>query len=193
MAPSAQAAVYTFDSATLGTSLQITTGAPAGVTSPDGSTDGVFITGITGTIANFGTIEALAPTPAAGSSASVRNSFTTPGGTDLIYDNLFFPTHTSSILDLYGVAFQIDTLPALGFTGPVYGDISSTGSPGVYNLFIDWGTANINASDIAVGQGAVAEVAGVPEPSTWAMLLLGFAGIGFMAWRRKPRPALLAA
>jgi PEP-CTERM motif len=25
---------------------------------------------------------------------------------------------------------------------------------------------------------------GVPEPSTWAMLLLGFAGIGFMAYRR---------
>jgi hypothetical protein len=25
----------------------------------------------------------------------------------------------------------------------------------------------------------------VPEPSTWAMMLLGFAGIGFMAYRRK--------
>jgi hypothetical protein len=33
----------------------------------------------------------------------------------------------------------------------------------------------------------------VPEPSTWAMLLLGFAGIGFMAYRRKARPALAAA
>jgi hypothetical protein len=28
-------------------------------------------------------------------------------------------------------------------------------------------------------------VATVPEPSTWAMLLIGFAGIGFMAYRRK--------
>ena len=25
----------------------------------------------------------------------------------------------------------------------------------------------------------------VPEPSTWAMLIIGFAGIGFMAYRRK--------
>jgi hypothetical protein len=33
----------------------------------------------------------------------------------------------------------------------------------------------------------------VPEPSTWAMLLLGFAGIGFMAYRRKLKPALMAA
>lgn len=28
-------------------------------------------------------------------------------------------------------------------------------------------------------------VAPVPEPSTWAMLILGFAGIGFMAYRKK--------
>ncbi|MES2193446.1 MAG: PEPxxWA-CTERM sorting domain-containing protein [Pseudomonadota bacterium] len=25
----------------------------------------------------------------------------------------------------------------------------------------------------------------VPEPSTWAMMILGFAGVGFMAYRRK--------
>jgi PEP-CTERM motif len=36
-------------------------------------------------------------------------------------------------------------------------------------------------------------VGAVPEPSTWAMLLIGFAGIGFMAYRRKSKPALMAA
>lgn len=38
------------------------------------------------------------------------------------------------------------------------------------------------------GTGAVAGgplVASVPEPATWAMMLLGFLGIGFMAYRRK--------
>jgi PEP-CTERM motif len=39
----------------------------------------------------------------------------------------------------------------------------------------------------------VGNVAAVPEPSTWAMMLLGFAGIGFMAYRRKSKPALMAA
>jgi PEP-CTERM motif len=34
--------------------------------------------------------------------------------------------------------------------------------------------------------------AAVPEPSTWAMLLLGFAGIGFLAYRRNTKPALSA-
>ena len=28
-------------------------------------------------------------------------------------------------------------------------------------------------------------VSAVPEPSTWAMMILGFAGVGFMAYRRK--------
>jgi hypothetical protein len=36
-------------------------------------------------------------------------------------------------------------------------------------------------------------VAAVPEPSTWAMMILGFAGIGFMAYRRKSKPAFMAA
>jgi PEP-CTERM motif len=34
--------------------------------------------------------------------------------------------------------------------------------------------------------------AAVPEPSTWAMMILGFTGVGFMAYRRKSKPALMA-
>jgi hypothetical protein len=30
----------------------------------------------------------------------------------------------------------------------------------------------------------------VPEPSTWAMMILGFAGIGFMTYRRKSKPGI---
>jgi hypothetical protein len=36
-------------------------------------------------------------------------------------------------------------------------------------------------------------VSAVPEPSTWAMMILGFASVGFMAYRRKSKPALMAA
>ena len=34
-------------------------------------------------------------------------------------------------------------------------------------------------------------VAAVPEPSTWAMMLLGFLGVGFMAYRRRNKDAML--
>lgn len=37
---------------------------------------------------------------------------------------------------------------------------------------------------------AISSVAFVPEPSSWAMLLLGFAGIGFVTYRRKGGLAL---
>jgi PEP-CTERM motif len=36
-------------------------------------------------------------------------------------------------------------------------------------------------------------VAAVPEPSTWAMMILGFCGLGFMAYRRKSQPLVMAA
>lgn len=36
-------------------------------------------------------------------------------------------------------------------------------------------------------------VAAVPEPATWAMMILGFAGIGFMVYRKKMGATTLAA
>jgi hypothetical protein len=41
--------------------------------------------------------------------------------------------------------------------------------------------------------GTMTAITAVPEPSTWAMMILGFAGIGFIAYRRKSKPALMAA
>lgn len=38
--------------------------------------------------------------------------------------------------------------------------------------------------------GDITAIAAVPEPTTWAMMVLGFAGVGFMAYRRK-RPGTL--
>jgi PEP-CTERM motif-containing protein len=51
---------------------------------------------------------------------------------------------------------------------------------GTYTVVEDSGSATFN-------------IANVPEPSTWAMMVLGFAGMGFMAYRRKSKPALMAA
>jgi PEP-CTERM motif len=53
-------------------------------------------------------------------------------------------------------------------------------------------------TDLAAAEGSQFAIGGsltaaVPEPSTWAMMILGFAGIGFMAYRRKSTSALIAA
>jgi hypothetical protein len=41
--------------------------------------------------------------------------------------------------------------------------------------------------------GLTATISAIPEPSTWAMMLLGFAGLAFKAYRRKTKPALMIA
>jgi len=38
-----------------------------------------------------------------------------------------------------------------------------------------------------------ASISSVPEPSTWAMMILGFMGIGFVAYRRKNQPTFRVA
>ena len=45
-------------------------------------------------------------------------------------------------------------------------------------------TGNTGPVDVSTGNTGA-----VPEPSTWAMMILGFAGIGFIAYRRKSKPA----
>jgi hypothetical protein len=44
--------------------------------------------------------------------------------------------------------------------------------------------------DLVLDYGAFT-VSAVPEPSTWAMMILGFAGVGFMAYRRRIGSAAL--
>jgi hypothetical protein len=41
------------------------------------------------------------------------------------------------------------------------------------------------ASKEEVGSLVISDVSAVPEPSTWAMLLIGFVGIGWMTIRRR--------
>ena len=50
------------------------------------------------------------------------------------------------------------------------------------------------ANDVIQGQVNLpqGQVGAVPEPSTWAMMVLGFAGVGFAAFRRKSREARVA-
>jgi hypothetical protein len=59
------------------------------------------------------------------------------------------------------------------------------GDNGVVNLGSIFGP-NINLT--IEGQGVFAFGEAVPEPSTWAMMLLGFAGLGYSAYRRAREP-----
>lgn len=54
------------------------------------------------------------------------------------------------------------------------------------------GTTVFDPKDVDPLRGTFAINSAVPEPSTWAMMVLGFAGIGFLAYRRKRASAITA-
>ena len=70
------------------------------------------------------------------------------------------------------------------------GGISLVTSLDTYNFEDYLGTRLIKQSVdangfVTSGVEITLSIAAVPEPSTWAMMILGFAGIGFMAYRRR--------
>jgi hypothetical protein len=159
----------------------------------------------------------LVLTPWAGLNFSVDPQlrvFTNGGSADFNISSPGMTVLNSSAL-LAGVSF-----PAAGATN--IGRIAGIGfDPGAFQI-ANWsdGTALLGERDVGLGHVVginlhvitsdtayyvidqpwaatllvnAVNVGAVPEPSTWAMMILGFAGIGFIAYRRKSKPALLAA
>lgn len=79
-------------------------------------------------------------------------------------------------LSWHGLNQDYGTTP----TGALYGWRS--GDNTWLNDSSDWDRVVLTASFIA----------GIPEPSTWAMMILGFAGLGLIAYRRKQNGSALA-
>jgi PEP-CTERM motif len=99
-----------------------------------------------------------------------------------------------------GALTPADVIAKLGTSGPYYGNPNppfqggDSGEPYAFINFYDMsGTFDqvVFTEDPAVGGyesdnhtvGFFTHVGGVPEPSTWAMMLLGFAGLGYAGYR----------
>ena len=103
----------------------------------------------------------------------------TPGTASTIsFGNGIFSSLSITAPNLGFTQFSSPTL----FSGLPSAPMFSTGSFTLINPF--FGNGNLSISAV---------VAAVPEPSTWAMMILGFAGVGFMAYRRKNKMAFSAA
>jgi hypothetical protein len=77
-----------------------------------------------------------------------------------------------------------------------HNDVIDLGHFSRSNLDLTFGyslTANGNGgfgTDFVFGRGQ--PIGAVPEPSTWAMMLIGFAGLGFASYRRSRKDAAAA-
>jgi hypothetical protein len=71
-------------------------------------------------------------------------------------------------------------------------------APGVNPGFSPGDTVQLRLSQsfgysvVGTDLGTFALASAVPEPSTWAMMIIGFCGVGFMAYRRKQAAPLIA-
>ncbi len=65
-------------------------------------------------------------------------------------------------------------------------------SANVADSSINW-TNRVSTDLTTPGQSGFSIVAAVPEPSTWAMMLLGFAGVGFAAYRQSKKSDTVSA
>ena len=74
-----------------------------------------------------------------------------------------------------------------GVFSTINADFNATGG---FGFRIVDGSLAASGNDFGIDNISISTV---PEPSTWAMMILGFAGIGFMAYRRKSKPALMSA
>jgi hypothetical protein len=113
------------------------------------------------------------------------------GGTGKIGDNLvFFPT--APFVDTNGIMFAIPGCP-FSVNGLCETDVAVGYSPQPFDLKEQYALYVSNFGAHPVNFVLTEEVtSAVPELSSWAMMLIGFAGIGFMAYRRQ-RKVLAAA
>ena len=94
--------------------------------------------------------------------------------------------YTAGDLELFEGATEIAFEP-LTFAASAYtSSFTETLGPGDYTVIIT-GTAHR-----ALGVGGTVTTSGVPEPSTWAMMALGFVGLGYAAFRRNVKSRAVA-
>jgi PEP-CTERM motif-containing protein len=168
-APAAQATVYDYNFETNDdgpVASMIGTFTTAGPATPYAE-----ITGMTGTLYNsLDTVTGVLPNP-------TWPAFTGNPGGEFFYTNTLYSTQP--YLDNYGLGFTTADTPTGDWN--LYG---AGGSPTVYGLF---------STSTSVDEFGTLTVTEVPEPSTWAMMALGFAGLSLAAGRRTRRLSALAA
>jgi hypothetical protein len=155
----ARAETYAFD---VSTANFVITGDLATSNSLD-AVGGYDVTSISGTVVGSGgaAISGLITNP------NQPNPYTGGAG-PWIYDNVLFPT-LNPVVDNPGILFSAGAYEYNAYSVGTTYYLSTNNPAGNYNPGETFVSGSISA---------------VPEPATWAMMLLGFAGLGFAGYRR---------
>ncbi|MBY0583571.1 MAG: PEPxxWA-CTERM sorting domain-containing protein [Sphingomonas sp.] len=133
-------------------------------------------TATSGTITTFGTIAMGSGTLIPNPNAPAPSTTPTMNGFFIIYDDLLFPGQ-NPLVNINGLAFNIN-----GTNINIY----SPNGPSSYAVFDNGSTA------VTPGNFSLSQVAAVPEPATWAMMIVGFGMIGAGIRSRKRQTVRVA-
>jgi hypothetical protein len=141
---------------------------------------------------------------APGEGGGVSQTFTTTGGLATFSADIAAFTRVNGLtaFGLMSVLLDGVVLDSFDFVGPGTSTTLHNTLDFTTTLTAGQHTLQLQATRIfAPGAGVTSQYfdnisldveAAVPEPSTWAMLILGFAGVGFMAYRRRNGAPLAA-
>ncbi|MDN3277971.1 PEP-CTERM sorting domain-containing protein [Frankia sp. RB7] len=146
------------------------------------ATPGIYtLTGINGT-ANGYTMNAL-------------DTYASPDQT-LYYDpsasTHFDPSNPFYFVDYNGIAFAGPDGKAFNIAEDAFGStpFQAYTCDAAYCLVGPGAPGNLDGSTdtiVKLADFSLVQISAVPEPSTWAMLMLGFAGVGLLAYRRQDK------
>jgi hypothetical protein len=122
-----------------------------------------------------------------GQASTLTISFAATTAFALDFTTLFNPTN---------VTFNLSNGYSTSAVGPNYGStpefIGFVSSNPFTSITLNIGVCGTDSCPSWVVADVIDATAAVPEPSTWAMIILGFFGIGTMTYRRR-KSAMLAA
>jgi hypothetical protein len=106
----------------------------------------------------------------------------TPGQTGFDYGISYNPSGAP----VSSLVFEIAGLSVADLQAQVFNCTAPDGctTSGTYNVFFSADVANTQPGTSTLTGNVGAQVSAVPEPSTWAMMIIGFFGVGFLTYRR---------
>lgn len=106
-------------------------------------------------------------------------------------NNVNDATFSATVGGLTFANFNASATPAT--TWMHFSSTGTAGTTGPATFEFAYNSFGIPAKDFVIDRVYFAPTAGVPEPATWAMMLLGFGGLGAVLRRRRAVSALAAA
>ena len=137
----------------------------------------------------------------AGTESGVSATFLQPSGGTYTFGVFSLSTTDGGATPFGTFGISIDSTAGNGSSNAYYGDLKFdvTRASGlstddfIANASLAYFAADLTNGSDTGSQAWLIRVSAVPEASTWAMMILGFFGVGFMAYRRKGQAALRLA